>query len=181
MEVCPSTSAGEPFSPRDFIVWARNNLLMKYHPLNHINWFKNWISHRYTKEQIFEPEKLWHCTTCRACLDVCPVYVATLDSIRQARSKLVEEGTQVPPLLTQSLKKLYKYNNPWEATKKKRAQWPGDLEIPDISQSEKAEGLCYFVGFCLNFELCPSLFFYFGSKGAMLWRHRPSCGRGWAF
>jgi Fe-S oxidoreductase/nitrate reductase gamma subunit len=153
VEVCPSTGAGEPFSPRDFIVWARNNLLMKYHPLNHITWFKNWISHRYTKEQIFEPEKLWHCTTCRACLDVCPVYVATLDSIRQARSKLVEEGTQMPPLLTQSLKNLYKYNNPWEATKKKRAQWSGDLEIPDISQSEEIEGLCYFVGCTTSMDI----------------------------
>jgi len=153
VEVCPSTGAGEPFSPRDFIVWARNNLLMKYHPLNHVTWFKNWINHRYTKEQGFEPERIWHCTTCRACLDVCPVYVATLDSIRQARSKLVEEGTQVPPLLTQSLKNLYKYNNPWEATKKKRAQWSGDLEIPDISQSEEIEGLCYFVGCTTSMDI----------------------------
>jgi len=153
VEVCPSTGAGEPFSPRDFIVWARNNLLMKHHPLNHITWFKDWINHRYKKEQGFEPQKIWHCTTCRACLDVCPVYVATLDSIRQARSKLVEEGTQVPPLLTQSLKNLYKYNNPWEATKKKRAQWSGDLEIPDISQSEKAEGLCYFVGCTTSMDI----------------------------
>jgi Fe-S oxidoreductase/nitrate reductase gamma subunit len=153
VEVCPSTGAGEPFSPRDFIVWARNNLLMKYHPLNHVIWFKDWINHRYTKEQGFEPERIWHCTTCRACLDVCPVYVATLDSIRQARSKLVEEGTQVPPLLTQSLKNLYKYNNPWEATKKKRAQWSGDLEIPDISQSEEIEGLCYFVGCTTSMDI----------------------------
>jgi Fe-S oxidoreductase/nitrate reductase gamma subunit len=153
VEVCPSTGAGEPFSPRDFIVWARNNLLMKYHPLNHVTWFKDWINHRYTKEQGFEPERIWHCTTCRACLDVCPVYVATLDSIRQARSKLVEEGTQVPPLLTQSLKNLYKYNNPWEATKKKRAQWSGDLEIPDISQSEEIEGLCYFVGCTTSMDI----------------------------
>jgi Fe-S oxidoreductase/nitrate reductase gamma subunit len=153
VEVCPSTGAGEPFSPRDFIVWARNNLLMKYHPLNHVTWFKDWISHRDTKKQIFEPEKIWHCTTCMACLDVCPVYVATLDSIRQARSKLVEEGTQVPPLLTQSLKNLYKYNNPWEATKKKRAQWSGDLEIPNISQSEEIEGLCYFVGCTTSMDI----------------------------
>jgi Fe-S oxidoreductase/nitrate reductase gamma subunit len=153
VEVCPSTGAGEPFSPRDFIVWARNNLLMKYHPLNHVIWFKDWINHRYTKEQGFEPERIWHCTTCRACLDVCPVYVATLDSIRQARSKLVEEGTQVPPLLTQSLKNLYKYNNPWEATKKKRAQWSGDLEIPDISRSEEIEGLCYFVGCTTSMDI----------------------------
>jgi Fe-S oxidoreductase/nitrate reductase gamma subunit len=153
VEVCPSTGAGEPFSPRDFIVWARNNLLMKYHPLNHVTWFKDWINHRYTKEKGFEPERIWHCTTCRACLDVCPVYVATLDSIRQARSKLVEEGTQVPPLLTQSLKNLYKYNNPWEATKKKRAQWSGDLEIPDISQSEETEALCYFVGCTTSMDI----------------------------
>jgi Fe-S oxidoreductase/nitrate reductase gamma subunit len=153
VEVCPSTGAGEPFSPRDFIVWARNNLLMKYHPLNHVTWFKDWINHRYTKEQGFKPERIWHCTTCRACLDVCPVYVATLDSIRQARSKLVEGGTQVPPLLTQSLKNLYKYNNPWEATKKKRAQWSGDLEIPDISQSEEIEGLCYFVGCTTSMDI----------------------------
>ena len=153
VEVCPSTGAGEPFSPRDFIVWARNNLLLKYHLLNHVTWFKDWINHRYTKEQGFEPESIWHCTTCRACLDVCPVYVATLDSIRQARSKLVEEGTQVPPLLTQSLKNLYKYSNPWEATKKKRAQWSGDLEIPDISQSEEIEGLCYFVGCTTSMDI----------------------------
>ena len=153
VEVCPSSGAGEPFSPRDFIVWARDNLLMKYHPLNHFNWFENWITRRHTKEQVFEPQKIWHCTTCKACLDVCPVYVATPDAIQQARSKLVEEGTHMPPLLTQSLKNLYKYNNPWEATKKKRAQWSGDLEIPDISQSEKAEGLCYFVGCTTSMDI----------------------------
>jgi len=153
VEVCPSSGAGEPFSPRDFIVWARDNLLMKYHPLNHFNWFENWITRRYTKEQVFEPQKIWHCTTCRACLDVCPVYVATPDAIQQARSKLVEEGTHMPPLLTQSLKNLYKYNNPWEATKKKRAQWSRDLEIPDISQSEEAEGLCYFVGCTTSMDI----------------------------
>jgi Fe-S oxidoreductase len=126
---------------------------MKYHPLNHVNWFKNWINHRYTKEEAFEPQRIWHCTTCRACLDVCPVYVATPDAIQQARSKFVEEGTHMPSLLTQSLKNLYKYNNPWEATKKKRAQWSGDLEIPDISQSEEAEGLCYFVGCTTSMDI----------------------------
>jgi Fe-S oxidoreductase/nitrate reductase gamma subunit len=153
VEVCPSSGAGEPFSPRDFIVWARDNLLMKYHPLNHFNWFENWITRRYTKKQVFEPQKIWHCTTCRACLDVCPVYVATPDAIQQARSKLVEEGTHMPPLLTRSLKNLYKYNNPWEATKKKRAQWSGDLEIPDISQSEEAGGICYFVGCTTSMDI----------------------------
>ena len=153
VEVCPSTGAGEPFSPRDFIVWARENLLTKYHPLNYFTWFAHWANRRHTGEQGFDPQKIWHCTTCRACLDVCPVYVATPDAIRQARSKIIEEGIQVPSLLTQTLKNLYKYNNPWEATKKKRAQWSQDLEIPDLSETEEAEGLCYFVGCTTSMDI----------------------------
>jgi len=153
VEVCPSTGAGEPFSPRDFIVWARNNLLMQYHPLNRFNWFTNLGNRRNLKEQDFEPQRIWHCTTCMACLEVCPVYVATPDAIREARIKVVEEGTQVPSLLTQSLKNLYKYNNPWEATKKKRANWVQDIEIPDLSKGEEAEGLCYFVGCTTSMDI----------------------------
>jgi Fe-S oxidoreductase/nitrate reductase gamma subunit len=153
VEECPSTRAGEPFSPRDFIVWARDRLLMKYHPLKRFNWFRNRIENRHARDQIFDPQRLWHCTTCRACLEVCPVYVATPDAIRQARSKVIEEGIQVPSLLTQSLKNLYKYNNPWEATKKKRAQWAKDLEIPDLSKTGEAEGLCYFVGCTTSMDI----------------------------
>jgi Fe-S oxidoreductase/nitrate reductase gamma subunit len=153
VEVCPSTGAGEPFSPRDFIVWTRNKLLTQYHPLNRFGWFKNLSNHRNLKEQDFEPQRIWHCTTCRACLEVCPVFVATPDAIREARIKVVEEGTQVPSLLTQSLKNLYKYNNPWEATKKKRANWVQNIEIPDLSKGEEAEGLCYFVGCTTSMDI----------------------------
>ena len=146
VEVCPSTGAGEPFSPRDFIVWARENLLRQHHPLNRFSWFPNLTNRRHTSGQGFSVEKIWHCTTCRACLEVCPVYVATPDAVRDARTTVIEEGIEVPSLLTQSLKNLYKYNNPWEATKKKRAQWSVDLEIEDIGTGEGASGLCYFVG-----------------------------------
>ncbi|MBW2115828.1 MAG: (Fe-S)-binding protein, partial [Deltaproteobacteria bacterium] len=108
VEVCPSTGAGEPFVPRDFIVWTRNNLLMKYHPLNRFRWFVNWINRRNTREPVFDPQKAWYCTTCRACLEVCPVYVATPEAIQRARTALVEDGTQVPSLLIHTLEKLYK-------------------------------------------------------------------------
>jgi Fe-S oxidoreductase/nitrate reductase gamma subunit len=153
VEVCPCTGAGEAFSPRDFVVWARENLLRKYHPLNYSTWFTHWTDRRQTGEQGFDPQKVWHCTTCRACLDVCPVYVATQDAVRNARSKLIEEGIAVPSLLTQSLKNLYKYDNPWEATRKKRALWSQDLDIPEISMTQEAEGLCYFVGCTTSMDI----------------------------
>ncbi len=146
VEVCPSTGSGEPFAPRDFIVWTRNNLLMKYHPLSRFKWFANWINRRYNRKEIFNPQKAWHCTTCRACLEVCPVYVNTPEAIQRARTVLVEDGTQVPSLLIQTLEKLYKYNNPWESSKKSRAKWSGGMEITDLTKCEAAGGLCYFVG-----------------------------------
>ncbi len=153
VEICPSTGAGEPFAPRDFIVWARQNLLRKYHPLSHLTAFTHWANRRHSNHADFDPQKVWHCTTCRACLEVCPVYVATADAIRQARSKVIEEGVQVPSLLTQTLKNLYKYDNPWEATKKKRAQWSEGLEIPDLSSTEERVELCYFVGCTTSMDI----------------------------
>jgi len=153
VEVCPATGSGEPFAPRDFIIWTRNNLLMKYHPLNRYRWFANWINRGYNRKEIFDPQKAWHCTTCRACLEVCPVYVSTPEAIQCARTALVEDGTQVPSLLIQTLEKLYKYNNPWEASKKNRAKWSGDMEITDLTKCEAEQGLCYFVGCTTSLDI----------------------------
>jgi len=128
VEVCPSTGAGEPFAPRDFIVWAG------------------------TRQGCFDSQKVWHCTTCRACLEVCPLYIAVPDSIHQARSTVIEDGKQVPQLLIKTLEKLFKYNNPWEGSRKNRTKWAEGLDITDLSKTKKPEGLCYFVGCTTSIE-----------------------------
>ena len=128
VEVCPSTGAGEPFAPRDFMLWAG------------------------THQGCFDIGKVWHCTTCRACLEVCPLYIAVPDSIHHARSKVIEDGKQVPPLLIKTLEKLFKYNNPWEGSRKNRTKWAEDLDINDFSKTKKSEGLCYFVGCTTSIE-----------------------------
>ncbi len=153
VEVCPSTGAGEDFSPRDFILWAKANMSEKFDPMKQIRGVKKWSERIGKKEIPFEAERIWHCTTCLACLEVCPVYVGTPDIIRVARSKVVEEGTRMPSLLSQSLKNVYKYNNPWEATKKKRAKWSGDSFIPDLTKSKEKIDLCYFVGCTTSMDI----------------------------
>jgi len=146
VEVCPSTGAGESFSPREFIAAVREDLLLRHDPLKSLDWFARWSDSRKTEKPDLDPQMVWHCTSCRACLEVCPVYVATPKVIERARSRVVEDGTQVPPLLSQTLEKLYKYNNPWEASKKNRAKWSQDLEIPDLTKTGEEDALCYFVG-----------------------------------
>jgi len=146
VEVCPSTGAGEPYSPREFIAATREDLMLRYHPLQHFDRFTRWRDPKKAGKPDFDPQKVWHCTTCRACLEVCPVYVSTPEIIQRARSRLVEEGTQVPTLLTQTLEKLYRYNNPWESSKKGRTKWSQDLEIRDLTKDGETDALCYFVG-----------------------------------
>jgi Fe-S oxidoreductase/nitrate reductase gamma subunit len=184
VEVCPSTGAGEPFTPRDFISWARNDLLIQHHPLSRFEWFRRWKRRRGSQTADFDSHRVWHCTTCRACLEVCPVYVAIPDAIREARSTVVEEGTRMPPLLTQSLKNLFKYNNPWEATKKKRANWAQDMEIPDLSKGEGHEGFCYFVGCTTSMDIraqgiarsFAKILKYLNVPFAILGNKEPCCG-----
>ncbi len=125
-EVCPSYGVGEPFSPRDFLYSV--------------------------KKEKFDPKLLWYCTTCGACLERCPVYVPPFEIVRQLRAKKIEDGTEVPSILIQTLERLYKYNNPWVSSKKKRAEWAKDLKIIEIPRSDKKLEYCYFVGCTTSYD-----------------------------
>lgn len=145
VEVCPSTGAGENFAPRNFIIWARENLRMKYHPLRDIEAVKKHME-KGLRDVEFSMEKVWHCTTCAACLEVCPIYIATPETIQNTRTEIVEEGQDVPSLLFQILERLDKYDNPVENSSRNRWKWSQDLDVPDITSSEETYDLCYFVG-----------------------------------
>jgi len=127
VEVCPSNGVGEPFSPRDILFMLKERLFL----------------HR---DKEFDPGLIWYCTTCGACLEVCPIYVAPFRIIRQLRSQEIEDGTRVPPIMIQTLERLYKYNNPWLSTKKKRAEWAKDMDITNITKAKERGLMCYFVG-----------------------------------
>ena len=97
-------------------------------------------------------ERIWYCTTCRACLEVCPVYGATFEAVIKKRVLAVEEGTQVPVLLNQTLEKVFNYDNPWESSKRKRGAWAEGLDFVDLAKEDTKVDLCYFVGCTTSFD-----------------------------
>jgi Fe-S oxidoreductase len=97
-------------------------------------------------------EKFWYCTTCRACLEVCPVYGATFEAVIKQRILAVEEGTNVPTLMNQTLEKLFKYDNPWESSKKGRGTWAEGMGLVDLTKRGAEANLCYFVGCTTSFD-----------------------------
>jgi len=176
VENCPSTNAGEPFSPRDLVQALKQRLWGETSPFP---WNRS-----ESLEPIFKSLPIWYCTTCRACLEVCPVYGPTYDVVCSQRALAVEDGTFVPPLMVQTLEKLYKYKNPWESSKKKRASWAKELEVPEITKANEELDICYFVGCTTSFDtraqeiakaFCAILD-HLGVNHAILGKREPCCG-----
>jgi Fe-S oxidoreductase/nitrate reductase gamma subunit len=145
VEACPSEGAGEPFAPREFVQAMRRSLWQEHFPWGDIRLLNK-------GEEIEVDEKLWYCTTCRACLEVCPIYGAAFEAVMKKRISAVEEGTQIPKLMNQTLEKVFKYDNPWESSKKKRGAWAEGLDLVDLSKRGTEAELCYFVGCTTSFD-----------------------------
>ncbi len=142
---CPSSGAGEAYAPRDFVQWARKQMWQTQFPLNDI---RLWNRGDYEGTN----ESMWYCTTCRACLEVCPVYGAAFEAVAKERRQAVEKGTLVPTILNQTLEKLFRYDNPWESSKKQRGAWAEGLDIADLTKRGAVTDLCYFVGCTTSFD-----------------------------
>jgi Fe-S oxidoreductase/nitrate reductase gamma subunit len=143
-EVCPSTGAGEPFAPRDFVQAARQALWRENSPFGDIRFLN--------EGHPIDDKAAWYCTTCAACLEVCPVYGATFKAVSKRRAALVIEGKEVPDLMNQTLERLFNYDNPWVASKRERAAWAKGLDIPALRKGGKEVPLCYFVGCTTSFD-----------------------------
>lgn len=143
--VCPSSGAGEDYAPRDFVQWARSQMWQDTFPAKDV---RLWNRDAYQGVN----ESLWYCTTCGACLEVCPVYGAAFETVAKERRLAVEEGTQVPALMNQTLEKLFRYNNPWESSKKQRGAWADELDIVNLTKRGVDADLCYFVGCTTSFD-----------------------------
>ncbi|MDR3568671.1 MAG: heterodisulfide reductase-related iron-sulfur binding cluster [Syntrophobacteraceae bacterium] len=138
VQACPSAGAGEPLLPRGFIQAARHSLWQEHSPAADLRKL-------YTVPAPADGTS-WYCTTCGACMEVCPVHASPFRAIGRKRAQLVEQGTGVPDLMNQTLEKLFNYENPWVANKRERTLWAKDLEIPVLKPGANEDRLCYFVG-----------------------------------
>jgi Fe-S oxidoreductase/nitrate reductase gamma subunit len=145
VEACPSAGAGEPFAPREFVQAMRRAVWQENSPWGDIRLLSK-------EAAINVDEKLWYCTTCRACLEVCPVYGAPFEAVLTQRTLAVEEGTHVPARMNQTLEKIFKYDNPWESSKSNRAAWADGMDVVNLTKRGVEADLCYFVGCTTSFD-----------------------------
>ncbi|SEP52133.1 (Fe-S)-binding protein [Amycolatopsis saalfeldensis] len=78
---------------------------------------------------IIDPDMLWSCTSCGACVEQCPVDIEHVDHIVDMRRYQVMIESSFPTELNGMFKNLENKGNPWGQNAKDRLQWTEDLDF----------------------------------------------------
>jgi Fe-S oxidoreductase len=76
---------------------------------------------------VIDPDVLWSCTTCGACVEQCPVDIEHVDHIVDMRRYQVLIETEFPSELNGLFKNLETKGNPWGMNASNRLDWAADL------------------------------------------------------
>ncbi|MFJ9088999.1 MULTISPECIES: (Fe-S)-binding protein [unclassified Streptomyces] len=172
---CPAWNTGKPLSPKLLIMSLRDHAHAKAPYLLAGGGKDMEGNERATEEQlanvpaaalaeaerpligtheengVIDPDVLWSCTTCGACVEQCPVDIEHVDHIVDMRRYQVMIESAFPSEAGTMLKNLEKKGNPWGLAKKQRLEWLKELdfEVPvvgkDIEDLTEVEYL-YWVG-----------------------------------
>ncbi len=83
---------------------------------------------------IIDPDVLWSCTTCGACVEQCPVDIEHVDHIVDMRRYQVLIESNFPSEAGVMLRNLENKGNPWGAAPNTRDEWTSNLgfEVPRV-------------------------------------------------
>src|SRR5918998_1081835 len=78
---------------------------------------------------VIDPDVLWSCTTCGACVQQCPVDIEHVDHIGELRRFEVMMSAEFPTELNGLFKGLENKGNPWSMNPRSRMDWAKDLDF----------------------------------------------------
>jgi Fe-S oxidoreductase len=168
---CPAWNTGKPLSPKLVITSLRDHAYAKAPYLlaggkrdmageeigldSHagIDVLALAESERSLVGDIIDPEALWSCTSCGACVEQCPVDIEHVDHIVDMRRYQVLIESNFPSELNGMFKNLENKGNPWGQNAKDRLAWTEglDFEVPVFDGSADFEYL-FWVGCAGAFE-----------------------------
>ena len=140
---CPATFTGKPLNPRLVIHDIKVNLL-KNGPLLAKKKEAAVPLIGNSEEGTVSEEDIWECTTCGACMEVCPVFIEHVPRIVDMRRNLVEMKAKFPQELLNFFENIEARSNPWGIAPEKRIAWAAETSVRPF-EAGKTEYL-FFVG-----------------------------------
>ena len=90
---------------------------------------------------LIAPETIWSCTTCRACVEECPMLIEHVDAIVGVRSHQTLALGNVPPQAAVALENLRNTETVGGYARSVRYDWAIDLDIRQLQPGESVEYL----------------------------------------
>jgi len=110
---------------------------------------------------VIDPDVLWSCTTCGACVEQCPVDIEHIDHIVDMRRYQVLIESAFPSEAGVMLRNIENKGNPWGMANKGRSEWFSELSF-EVRQASPGEKL----------DLDVEYLFWVGCAGALEDRSR---------
>ena len=142
---CPAWATGKPLSPKKLIMDLRDHALAKGpYLLAASDEEKEKLPERTKQEAlrplvgdaeshgVIDPDVLWSCTNCGACVQECPVDIEHIDHISDMRRYQVLIESSFPVEAAGMLKNLENKGDPWGMGEARRSEWMEglDFEVP---------------------------------------------------
>ena len=150
---CPASLTGKLLSPRKIVINTRQRLMEKgpvvtgdrmefSHPmLVHGEGLDGGavtvtqiLDERRLLDTFITEQELWACTSCRACVEECPVGIDQLEIINEMRRHLVLMESRFPPEVQPTFQSLERNGSPWAFSPGDRAKWAEGLEVPTMAE-----------------------------------------------
>jgi Fe-S oxidoreductase len=147
-DVCPATATGKALSPAAILINER-------YELNKI--FSTFAAGQESPRPLLDfalnAEAAWACTTCNACVEICPVGNEQMLHIIDVRRERVLAAAEFPKGLQNTFNHMERAGNPFGMAADERLAWAKDLPfaVPTLAQKSDPEVL-YWVGCAVAFD-----------------------------
>jgi Fe-S oxidoreductase len=155
-DVCPATVTGKSLSPAALEINKRmelNDLAAERSPFVFTSapFEKGAPSPRPLLQFALSPEAAWACTTCGACMEVCPTQnEQMLDIIDIRRNQVMIEG-EFPSQLQSAFRGMERAQNPWGINHEQRLAWADGLNVKTTDENPTPDVL-YWVGCAASYD-----------------------------
>lgn len=144
--VCPAFAAGQPLNPKkliqDMVVGMAGGTDAQYagspYPGKEVGGAKGGPLLTIT-QGLVDPDTLWSCTTCRACVEECPMMIEHVDAVVDMRRFLTMEKGSTPNKGAEVLDNLIATDNPNGHAPTSRMNWAADQNLPllrDVKETD---------------------------------------------
>lgn len=149
---CPAFAAGQPLNPKkliqDMVVGLAGGTDAQFagspYPGKPIGEHGG-HPHQPIVNGLVDAETLWSCTTCRACVEECPMMIEHVDAIVDMRRHLTLEKGATPNKGAEVLENLIATDNPGGFNPGGRMNWAADLNLSLLSDKQSTDVL-FWVG-----------------------------------